>query len=214
METAPYINIHTHHAGDDALALRSYMAGRDTGYPPAPFSAAIHPWTLPELDVEQICMLLRELETMPAAAIGETGLDYARNINRRLQEDVFEAHLGIALRRGVPVILHCVRAYGYILHILRKYDLPCVIFHGFTGTAGLARQLLDKGYYLSYGGGLLHNTRLADALRATPADRLFLETDDEMVSVKSVYGVASEITGVPVGELREKIYANFKTCFG
>ena len=143
----PLIDIHTHRKEPDAAALRSIRLGTDdVPSDGSSFSAGIHPWDSEKADPQG----LRQLETLPCAAIGEIGLDYAVSVDRTAQYAWLVRQLEIACKRGLPVILHCVKAYNEMLPILRPFDIPAV-FHGFTGSEQLAGQVLKAGHYLSFG---------------------------------------------------------------
>ena len=179
----PLIDIHTHRKEPDAAALRSIRLGTDAVPSDGSlFSAGIHPWDSEKADPQG----LRQLETLPCAAIGEIGLDYAVSVDRTAQREWLVRQLEIARRRGLPVILHCVKAYNEMLPTLRPFDIPAV-FHGFAGSKQLAGQVLKAGYYLSFGETAFRSSKTADALRNTPSDRLFLETDESAAGIGSIY---------------------------
>ena len=138
----PLIDIHTHRKEPDAAALRSIRLGTDAVPSDGSlFSAGIHPWDSEKADPQG----LRQLETLPCAAIGEIGLDYAVSVDRTAQREWLVRQLEIARRRGLPVILHCVKAYNEMLPTLRPFDIPAV-FHGVAGSKQLAGQGLKAGY--------------------------------------------------------------------
>ena len=122
------------------------------------------------------------------------------------------SQLEIARRRGLPVILHCVKAYNEMLPTLRPFDIPAV-FHGFAGSKQLAGQVLKAGYYLSFGETAFRSSKTADALRNTPSDRLFLETDESAAGIGSIYERAAAIRGVSVAELAAEIRKNYRKIF-
>ena len=205
----PLIDIHTHRKEPDAAALRSIRLG--TAAVPSDgslFSAGIHPWDSEKADPQG----LRQLETLPCAAIGEIGLDYAVSVDRTAQREWLVRQLEIARRRGLPGILHCVKAYNEMLPTLRPFDIPAV-FHGFAGSKQLAGQVLKAGYYLSFGETAFRSSKTADALRNTPSDRLFLETDESAAGIGSIYERAAAIRGVSVAELAAEIRKNYRKIF-
>lgn len=185
------VDIHTHHPRPDVVSPR--MAG-------------IHPWhaergrDLPDFDHCDI--------------IGETGLDYACEVDRLAQERLFRAHLEAAERLQKPVVLHTVRAFEPTIKILAEYDIVGVVFHGFIGSQQQAAEALRRGYYLSFGIRSLRSSKTRKAIAATPLDRLFCETDDDpSLDIAKVYAEVAAIKGVTLAELERYIYENYKRLF-
>lgn len=187
------------------------MLGESEQACPPPCSAGIHPWSLAHLDDPTIKNLLKKLETDPnLSAIGEIGLDYFRPIDPIRQRSVFERQLTIATSRHLPVILHTVRAWDDTFAALERHRPEPVLFHGFTGNRQQADQILRKGYYLSFGPRSLRSPKTIEALRTTPPDRLFLETDDAPDSIRDVYTTVAEILNTSVDTIRHTLYNNYK----
>lgn len=205
-----YIDIHTHRAVDGVTSLLSCPAGREPE-PGVPFSTGVHPWDAASDDVPAA---LARLETTGAAAIGEIGLDYAKDVDRALQQDVLRAQLPIAQKRGLPVVLHCVRAYDDMLRILGEYSLKAVIFHSYVGSPQQTARITGKGYYISAGPVSLGSPKTREALRAAPLDRLFAETDDSGARIGDVYASMAVVLGIGEEKLAEAIGHNYKTIFG
>jgi len=115
--------------------------------------------------------------------IGETGLDYFRtegDDGQRWQKEAFAAHIALAKRHGLPLVIHDRDAHDDILDILDAEGAPDkVMMHCFSGDAGFARRCLDRGFWLSYPGTVTFkpNEPLREALDITPADRILVETD-------------------------------------
>lgn len=124
---------------------------------------------------------LRALAAHPKVlAIGEIGLDYHYDFSpRAVQREVFRAELRLAAEAGKPVVIHTREAWDDMLRILDEHTPGAVIMHCFTGGPDDARQCLERGFYLSFGGVLsfpkAENVR--EAARITPDDRLLVETD-------------------------------------
>ena len=124
---------------------------------------------------------LRELAAHPkVVALGEIGLDYFHDFSPRdVQRAVFSRQLAIAAEAGLPIIIHSRDAWEDTLQILRREWHGEGIVHCFTGDATMARQALDAGFYLAFGGVLTFPKAepVREAARITPADRLLIETD-------------------------------------
>jgi TatD DNase family protein len=124
---------------------------------------------------------LRELASHPKVqAIGEIGLDYHYDFSPRdVQRTVFERQLALAAAAGKPVVIHTREAWDDTLAVLRSHWQGSGIMHCFTGDERQAREALDLGFHLAF-GGVLTFPKAADvrqAARITPADRLLVETD-------------------------------------
>lgn len=125
---------------------------------------------------------LRQLAAHPkAVAIGEIGLDYywKENPPKDLQKQVFRAQLALAGELGLPVIVHDREAHGDCMDIVREFPGVHGVFHCFSGSAEMARELVRLGWMISFTGVLTYpNARKAvEAAQAVPLDRLMIETD-------------------------------------
>lgn len=186
-----YIDIHTHNFTSLHTELRA---------------AGIHPW-----DAEKAA--LDESIFEGAQAVGEIGLDYACNIDRAKQEELFRAQLAIAEKKGLPVVLHCVRAFAPTLAILSEYKLKGVIFHGFIGSKEQATEAVKRGYFLSFGEGTKRSPKTVEALRHTPLGNLFLETDISPTPIEDIYRIVSELRGEELEVIINSIAKNYKRLF-
>jgi TatD DNase family protein len=113
------------------------------------------------------------------------------------------------------MIIHCVKAFNELIRIKKenKVSVPMII-HGFNNNEQIAEQLLKENFYLSFGKAILiNNSNAQKVFKNTGIEKLFLETDDSDVSIKSIFDKAAELKGMSVEELKEKIYLNFKTIF-
>ena len=130
---------------------------------------------------------LRAWASDPAVvAIGETGLDYhlARREQRRLRQLLlFRYQIGLAAKRGLPLILHIRLAYRDASRILKRNrkKLNGGVAHCFCGTKEEALALTGLGFCIGVGGALLQQNetgaRLREAVRAIPLERILVETD-------------------------------------
>ena len=124
---------------------------------------------------------LRELARHPKVlAIGEIGLDYHYDFSPRdVQRQIFERQLALAREAGKPIVIHTREAWADTLDMLRSHWRGEGIMHCFTGDETQAREALDLGFYLAFGGVLTFPKAesLREAARMTPADRIVIETD-------------------------------------
>ncbi|SEA63894.1 TatD DNase family protein [Alistipes timonensis JC136] len=189
----PYVNIHTHRPTGSGIELRT---------------AGVHPWNA---DMQEVATLGERLSDVQA--VGETGLDFVHGPAREVQFGALRAQLRIARERGLPVVLHCVRAFEPLMRELAACEPRAVIFHGFIGSPEQARQALAKGYFLSFGERAFASPKTLAALRETPLSQLFLETDDSPVPIAEIYARAAEARSVPAEELQRATLANYKRTF-
>lgn len=159
-------------------------------------SFGLHPWDAGNATATWRDDLLRALDEMPGAAVGEIGidrwiLDRARPDDPRLaglrraplaeQTEAFLWQLELAAQRNLPVTIHCLDAWGELHRILQRATRPArgFLLHAYGGSAGLARDFAALGAYFSF------NTAFVDARHAArrtvfatlPADRILAETD-------------------------------------
>ncbi|GAB3881014.1 TatD family hydrolase [Terrabacter terrigena] len=114
--------------------------------------------------------------------IGETGLDYFRTGPEGVpvQRDAFRWHIDLAKRLGKAMQIHDRDAHDDVLRILEEEGAPeHTVLHCFSGDLTMARECVERGYYLSFAGTVtFKNARdLRDALTAIPLDRVLVETD-------------------------------------
>lgn len=206
----PCVNIHIHKRTGEGIELVSAMALAGV-LPVPPCSLGIHPWQAGNIDIEAA---LKEVETASVAAIGEIGLDYAKPNDRGEQKMIFSAQLRIAEERGLPVILHCVKAFEPVMEVLQGFRLPAVIFHGFIGSPQQAARAVDSGYSLSFGPGITRSGKTVEAMHATPVGQMFLETDEFEMGIGDVYAGAARLLGTDIAALKKNIYENYIRIFG
>jgi TatD DNase family protein len=206
----PYVNIHTHARVGVGIEVVSVVAPV-WELPQPPYSIGIHPWHVDGVDIKTA---LYDVAKAGVSAIGEVGLDYAVEGDRELQAEVFRAQLAIACERGLPVVLHCVKAFEPVMKILADYTLPAVIFHGFVGSREQAEAAVGRGYYLSFGERSLRSPKTREAMGSVPRERMFLETDESTLSIIEIYRLAAKVLGVTDKELRQQIFTNYtKTTY-
>ena len=114
-------------------------------------------------------------------AIGEIGLDYHyEDIPRELQLRAFRLQMELARELDLPVIVHERDAHEDGMNIVRN-EFPTVkgVFHCYSGSAEMARQLVDLGWYIGFTGVLtFKNARKAiETVESIPLERIVLETD-------------------------------------
>jgi len=177
-------------------------------------SAGVHPWYIHEKLYTQQLKKLASVAANPAVKlIGECGLDRLKGAPLPLQEEVFIKQIRIAEEYQKPVIIHCVRCYNELLSIKKivRPRVPMVV-HGFNNKIEIARQLIEKGFYVSLGSALLNeDSNALKVLQEIPLEKLFLETDDKEILISDIYDKVAEVRNVQVEELGNLIFENYLT---
>lgn len=116
-------------------------------------------------------------------AIGEIGLDFlieeANQENREAQLELFISQLEIASDLKLPVIIHARKSLDIVLKYLRKFPNLKGSIHSFSGSEQQAKQLIDIGFYLGFGGPITYSraTRLHKLIKSLPIEAILVETD-------------------------------------
>lgn len=150
-------------------------------YPFVYAAVGVHPEDCAGWEDAQVAQL-RALAAHPKVrAIGEIGLDYywKENPPRELQREVFRRQLELAGELGLPAIVHDREAHGDCMDLVREHPEVTGVFHCFSGSAEMARELVDRGWMISFTGVLTYpNARRAvEAAQAVPLERIMIETD-------------------------------------
>lgn len=214
-----YINIHSHKLNNrEGIVIYNAMNIYDIPKPEENFyiSTALHPWYLkPELWMNPLNDYEAEIAQDQIFAIGECGMDLAIKIKADVQKTIFGKHLQWAEKYDKPLIIHCVKAFNEVIAMKKKANLKqaCII-HCFNNNINIAKQLLNADFYLSFGEAIFqNNSNAALALKITPIDKLFLETDESELSIKEIYNKAAELLGMELELLVKQIDTNFKKVF-
>lgn len=117
-------------------------------------------------------------------AIGEAGFDYFTEEFRqaaKLQEEIWNIQLELAVKYQVPLIVHCRRANEKLFEYSNSLKkIPEVLFHSFMGSPVEAMSLLKRGIngYFSFGKQVLNgNKKVVACVRELPQERVLAETD-------------------------------------
>ena len=134
------------------------------------------PYTDADLDI------LRRLAQHPkVVAIGEIGLDYywEQNPPKEFQQAVFRAQLALARELSLPVIVHDRDAHADCLAIVKEFPEVRGVFHCYSGSVEMARELWKLGWYLGLDGPVTYKNarRTVEVAAEVPLERLLLETD-------------------------------------
>lgn len=202
------IDLHTHHTSA-APAIGIKNSGTTPTGNGTPCSVGIHPWHITPAWEEDMLAVRRAAVASNVAAIGECGIDKLNSpATIEQQIEVLAAHARLAEEVQKPLILHCVKGQQEITALHRQTTAKQAwIIHGFRGKPTQALQLLHEGFFLSYGAHFN-----PDSLIATPADRLFIESDTSDSDIEEIYRRIATYRGLSVDELATAIARNAAAC--
>lgn len=220
-------------------------------------SYGLHPWDSGNRSEHWLKALRKILTENPRAGVGEIGLDRwiidgikpgdPRIVGLRVasieeQSEVFTAQLALAAEFNRAASIHCVQAWGKLLELLKNTPRPTrgFLLHGYTGPAGMIKELTGLGAYYSFNLQLLeprHAERLEN-FRHIPADRLLVETDapakppaaeqnqfplpaapdgsavNHPANIAVTYDALAKLRSVPLDTLAAQVEQNFLQLFG
>lgn len=168
----------------------------------------LHPQLLPELDPaddeRHLALLDRLLGEGWAVAVGECGLDGPSEARAPMarQRRVFEAHLELARRHRLPVLVHCLRAHPHLARVLQEVPPPPegLVLHSYSGSKELLRGYARHGCRFSFAGPITfaEARRPIEALLAVPEELLLVETDAPDQAPAPHRGTRSEPAYLPL----------------
>lgn len=173
-------------------------------------SAGLHPHEAGAFSAETLLELEGLLDHETVVAVGETGLDfYYENAPRHIQTEAFRAQAELAVRTGLPLIVHSREADAETAEIIHEFDGRVTgALHCFTGGLGLLEAGLAADWYVSFSGIVTFAKELEQAVRHVPAERLLIETDSPYLAPVPRRGKRNEPSFLPhtchrVAELRD-----------
>lgn len=162
-------------------------------------------------------------------AIGEIGLDYYwQPVDKPLQKAFFTGQLALAAALDMPVIIHDREAHGDCLDMVRQYPTVRGVFHGYSGSAEMARELTRRGWYIAFGGAATFKNarRVREVVASVEPSRILLETDCPYLApvphrgelnhsglIPCIAEVVAPLCGMTVEELAEVTCRNAEELF-
>ena len=199
-------------------------------YPWLYASVGSHPDSADEVN-EAVLEEYRKLckQSDKVKAIGEIGLDYYyEDIPREIQQRAFRMQMALAQELDMPVIVHERDAHNDGLAIIKEFPRVKGVFHCYSGSAEMARQLVELGWYIGFTGVLtFKNARKAvETAASVPLDRIVLETDCPFMAPEPFRGKRNhpgylyrmaeklaEIRGISVEEVHTATLENGKRLY-
>jgi len=194
-------------------------------YPILKIALGLHPQYIKELSEEQIKENLNLIETLPAIAIGEVGLDYHYyKDNKEQQIKVFKQILDIAKKRNLPVIIHSWDAAKDVFTTLESYKTLKIIIHCFQGRKSQVKEGILRGYYFSIPTSINRNEMFQYMAETIPLNRILTETDspfqspnkedrNEPSNILLTIAAIAKIKGTTEEDTANMIFQNYQTLF-
>lgn len=154
-------------------------------------TAGMHPHDASRFDAAAGAEIEALLANPQVVAVGECGLDFYRMRSpREHQERALLAHVALAREAGLPLVVHVRDAWPEILQLLGEGSTERVILHCFTGDVDIARECVERGWYLSFAGNVTYpnNAHIRDAAAAIPLERVLVETDTPFLAPQRMRG--------------------------
>lgn len=190
----------------------------------------LHPYLAGEHTDDDITQLKHWLDNNDCVAVGECGLDYRKDMaDKNLQLKFFNAQLDTAHAIDKPVVIHSVGATEDVIRSIKHYPDLSGMIHSYSGSYEQAKQLIDLGFYISFGGAITYDN--ARKLRATASDiplgSILLETDapdqpdadhfnqrNEPAYLVNVLKCLTELRDEPIEEIAAQTTKNAQDLFG
>ena len=190
----------------------------------------VHPHEADGFDPEAESKLRELALRKKVVAIGETGLDFYRNLSSaENQLSAFNRQIQLAKDLKLPIVIHSRQAEEQVLKVLKSAMPLRAVIHCFSGDESFLKGCLDLGFFISFTCNITYKKAqgLRDMVELTPLDKLMLETDapylspegfrgkrNEPLQVKLLAEAVSLIKGVSIGEIAENTTNNAKGFFG
>jgi len=161
-----------------------------------------HPWNIKEAEIEANLEYIKA-NIVKAVGIGEVGLDYHKRVravaDKDLQIRVLRELLQIAKDNDKPALLHTRYAWRDAFDLVKEAGLAKAVFHWYTGTSSVLRDIIDSGYYISITPAVEYHEEHRRAVKETPLEQLLLETDSPVTYAR---GRDGEFKSTPADVVR------------
>ena len=163
----------------------------------------MHPEFAKDFDDSFVCEMEKYAKNKKVVAVGEIGLDYHYGTGgKQIQKDVFAYQIEIADKLKLPLALHIRDSYGDTVDILtaqKKYLNNGVLWHCYSGSSELARQMAKLGHYFAFGGAItFKNARKEEVLSQIPISQVLTETDSPYMAPVPFRGQINTPCNIPI----------------
>ena len=181
-------------------------------------------------ELERLILCERERgDASKVVAIGEIGFDFhLESVDRAKQARYFELQMQLAEKLSMPVVIHDREAHGPCFDMALAYRSVKGVFHSFSGSAEMARELVKRGWYISFSGVLTFKNaeRVREVAASVPLDRILIETDAPYLAPHPYRGkrnhsglleytaaTLAEVKGITPDEAARVTYENAERLF-
>mgnify|MGYP002516481633 FL=1 len=170
--------------GCDVEASRAALALAES-YDFVYAAVGLHPEELDKVTIDSLDEIATLARHPKCVAIGEIGLDYYWDDTHKLeQKALLDAQLELALELDKPVIIHDREAHADSYEAVMSMPGLRGVFHCYSGSAEMAKELLKRGWYLGFDGPITYKNarRAIEVLELCPMERILIETDSPYLS--------------------------------
>lgn len=177
------------------------------------YTIGYHPWWTERILLpEEIDVLANQVKNPTCLALGECGMDKIKGPPLSLQKKIFSQQIELANAWNCPVVVHCVRAFHEVLDVHTRLAKTPWVIHGFVRNFTLAKQVLDRGIYLSLAPAENMAVTFIETLKYVPLDRIFLETDSaSTLNISQRYQIFAKLRHMQEEDLENQILENVST---
>lgn len=189
----------------------------------------LHPYYIDQHSDADLVVLDNWLNHENAIAVGECGLDYyLKHLDQTKQLHLFENQLRLAEKYSLPLVIHSRKATEQVIQCLKKRPELTGMIHSYSGSYEQALQLIDMGFYLSFGGPVTYPkaSRLRQLVSQLPMEALLVETDapdqpdlkhhglrNEPAYISNVIEQISQLKDIPIEQVMNITTDNAKQLF-
>ena len=193
-------------------------------------ACGFHPHELGKWEPGTIDKLETLCQEKKVVAIGEIGLDYHYDLEfKELQLEKFREQMALARKLKMPVIIHDRDAHGDCMEIVREFPDVKGVFHCYSGSREMAKELLNMGWYLSFTGAITFKgaRKAVETIEMMPFDRIMIETDspylapvpnrgkrNSSLNLLHIAAKIAEIKGLSTEDIGKITTENGKRFFG
>lgn len=181
-------------------------------------------------NIEEIDKLINDnLSSKRIVAVGEIGLDYHYDTDKKIQYEAFSKQIDIANKYNLPIVIHTRDAVMDTLTMLKEHPANKKgVFHCCPLNRELVKEALKLGFYISMAGPVtFKNSKNAnEIIEMCPLDRILIETDSPYLAPEPVRGTRNDsrnlkyiahkiasVKGLTIEEVAEATYKNTMRCF-
>ena len=181
-------------------------------------------------NIEEIDKLInKNLSSKRIVAVGEIGLDYHYDTDKKIQYEAFSKQIDIANKYNLPIVIHTREAVMDTLTMLKEHPVNKKgVFHCCPLNRELVKEALKLGFYISMAGPItFKNSKNAnEIIEMCPIDRILIETDSPYLAPEPVRGTINDsrnlkyiahkiasVKGLTIEEVASATYKNTIRCF-